>query len=126
GRAMKGCYLRGQRVDMNGGKTIIGKRVARQRILREFTHLHRILDCRPLAAERGLVDASSDRDDFEIEFRCKATIQPQFLFAKKSTSFQHAEIQKSLVHRLLDLVRELPGQENIGNVRLEHADALYA
>ena len=55
---------------------IADERLTCQCILRKLAHLHRVFDDRSAAAEHWRLDAPRDRDDVEVEFRRKATVEP--------------------------------------------------
>ena len=111
--------LSSQRVDVGRGQLAAGKRPACQGLLRELPHLHRVFDDRPSATEDGRFYAARDLDDVEIELGRQTTVEPQLFFAIEASSGEAAEVQKTQLERLFDLVCELPGQQDVRNVRLD-------
>ncbi len=97
---------------------------ARERVLRELAHLHRVLEGRAAAADRRMRDAAGNWDNVEIKRGREPAIEPQFLLAIEAPGGERGEIEEPECNGLLDLVRVAPGQEHVGNVRLEPLDAL--
>jgi hypothetical protein len=82
----------------------------------------RIFDWLCLCSQHRLIGRAADGDDFEIQFRRGAAVQPDFLAAEESALFQRRKIEKAQLQRFLDLVDEISGQEDPGDVRLDPFD----
>ena len=112
-----------QHIDIRGRKFPAREEPARELVLRELAHLYRVFERRALAADDRSVDASGNRDDVEVQRGREASIEPQLLFAEEAPRRERREIEKPEVHRLLELVRVAPGEQHVGDVRLEHRHA---
>ncbi|MET0167694.1 MAG: hypothetical protein ABW318_22200 [Vicinamibacterales bacterium] len=113
-----------KRVDVGRGQLAAHKHLARQTVLRKLAHLHGVFDDGSGAAEDGGLPAAGDRDDVEIELGRKTTIEAQLFVTIEASRCQGTEIQKTEFYRLFDLVGELPGQKDIGNVRFDQDNTL--
>ncbi len=96
-----------------------------QRFLGKAPHLDGVFDdgARGRAQPR-CVAAPPDRRDFKVDPRRQAAIEAQFLLAVEAPLFQGAEIQKAEIERLLQLVGELAGEQDMGNVGFQLLDGL--
>jgi len=88
----------------------------------EAAHPHRVLDRRPIPANARRVRRAGDRDDVEVEFGREPAIQAHLLGARVPALRERGEVEKGEVERLLDLVREVAGQHDPRDVRLDDGD----
>ena len=124
--AVESGDLRGQRVDVGGTQRAGCQHPARERLLRELAHLHRVLDDGPITTNDRPVDAAGDRDDVEIDRRREPAIEAQLLLAVELPLREGREVQEPEVDRLLDLVGVRARQQHVRDVRLQVPDALAA
>ena len=70
------------------------ERVARERLLRELAHPHRVVDDRTAAAEFGRVDRARDRDDVEVDVGREPPVEAKLLVAIEPPRRQRPEVEK--------------------------------
>jgi hypothetical protein len=85
-------------------------------------HLERVLDRLPGPAHTRSVGTVDDGNYAEIEPGRGAAVEPQLLFAEETTLLERAEIEEAEVHRLLDLVGVLAGEEYPRDMRFDQLD----
>jgi len=88
----------------------------------ELPHFDGILQQWPFPFERWRLGITVDAHYAEVEFGCQPPVEPEFLLAEMASFLQGAEIQEAQVHRLLELVRIVPGEEDVGYVGLYDLD----
>ncbi|MNJ62024.1 hypothetical protein D3C77_578430 [compost metagenome] len=84
--------------------------------MRELAHLQRIFDRRARAIQLRRLLATGDRQYLQVQAGGHALVQAQFFFAEVLACRQRGEVEKAEVHRLLDLVGELAGENDPGDV----------
>ena len=114
----------GERIDVRRQERPAPRHPVEQIVLVEAAHAQRILDRRSAAADHRRRRAAADRDHVQIESGRGAAVQAQFLFAKVTARGECAEIQKTEIHRLLDLIGIVAGKQDAGDVGLQQFDAL--
>ena len=67
-----------------------------------------------------LISVGAQRNDGVIQFRSRAAIQPNLLFARVPSQRQCREIDESQVDGFFQLVSPFPRQENPRDVRFQH------
>ncbi|UUZ76068.1 hypothetical protein LP414_32450 [Polaromonas sp. P1(28)-13] len=106
-----------QAVDVVGPQSARGELLTEQRTQREASHTHRVLQYRPRAVKHRRLRRTGDTRDAQVQRRRQPPVQPHFLFAKMPPRLQGAVIDEEQLHRLLDLVGGVTGQQHPGNVR---------
>ena len=89
--------------------------------MRQFSHLHAVLDNFAFPFEGETRSGFVDPHDSQIDFRSKPAIQFNLTFAKIPAFFQCAEIEKAEIHRLLHFKDERRRNEHPRNVGLNRA-----
>ena len=96
------------------------------RLIRQPPHLDGPFDdlSRPLHADP--ISLPDDRHDPQVNLRRQPTVQPDLLLAEVPPPLERAVIDEPQAYRLLDLVRERPGQADDRDVRLADDDPFGA
>ena len=117
GTGMKCGDARCQRIEVRAGENALCKQAAGQRVLRKFAHFDCVFKGRCVAGNVRIATAhvwtARAAGDFHhgyIKRRRQPAIQAQLLLATTAPRFERAEIEKTQVDRLLDLVGVLPRQ----------------
>ncbi len=91
---------------------------------RKLHHFYGKFDRFAGSPDDRLLVGSGNRHDIQIERGSEAAIEPQFLLAGVSPRIQRREVHKIKPHRLDDLVGEVAGQKNPGNMRFDEFNPL--
>ena len=136
----------GKFIDQCHIKLPVVSEVAQQFCLIEASHLHGKLEhvrhgqsvraaaglCRLTSPQRlstgiddqiRLLRSPADRGQAQIKLRSKASVKFQFFAAEVLASLKRREIEKVELDGLLDLPREVVGQQHPGNMRLNQLNA---
>ncbi len=105
---------------------VIGETIERLGFV-EAAHLDRPFDgLAPARKRQHTIGLARDRDDAEIELRCKRPVGFDLCGTGDFSLFQRGEIQERKAHRALDLVGALPGQKHDGRMGIDTAHASAA
>ncbi|MNE48881.1 hypothetical protein D3C80_1433710 [compost metagenome] len=115
----------GQRVDVSGHQLASGQHVGQQAALWKLAHLQYVVEDRSVAAELRSLEAAGHRQDLQVDIRGGALVEAQFLVAEVLAGLAAAEVEKAEVHRLLQLVGVLAGEQDPGDMRLDDFEALH-
>jgi hypothetical protein len=114
-----------QRIHVLLGQLTIGLQGAQQVAAFELAHLQGILDGCAFAAQSRRFRAAGDRQNLQIQVGCEALVQSQLLGAEVGAGGQFGEVQKTEIHRFLDLVSVRPGQYHPGDMRLDDLEPFH-
>ncbi len=123
GAEVEACDLLGQSVDMRIGQLAAGLDLGQQLGLRELAHLQHVLEGIAVAADHRSIRRAGDRQHFQVEVRCHALVEAQLFFAEMLARGQIGEVEEAEVHRLLDLVGVLAGEDHPGNMGFDDPKA---
>ena len=121
-RLMKISYPPGERIDVSGRELVALERVTGQTVLGKLSHSNGIFDRCAGALENRIGGRATNGDEIEIELRREAPVQAQFVHARLQALAQGGEVDKSVIDRFLDLVGEIPSEEDMRDVRLDCFD----
>jgi hypothetical protein len=85
----------------------------------EAAHPQHIVDRLAAAADPRRRQRAGDRLHVDVQLRCGAPIEPQFIAAELQAGGERAEVEKAEARGLLQLVRQIPAQQHRGDVRLD-------
>ncbi len=129
---MLGCHLGrcqveagdlgGQGIDVRLGQFAALLHFAEQLALGEFAHAQGVFDHRTAAIQLGSAFAAGDGHHVPVEIAGQALIEAQLLTAEVTAGLQVGEVEETEVHRLLDLVGDLAGQHDPGNMGFDHPE----
>ncbi|MNH06508.1 hypothetical protein D3C79_658780 [compost metagenome] len=117
--------LPGHLVDVLGGQFAVGLQGAEHLILWKLAHFQGVLDCLAVATQLRRFHATGDRQDVQVQAIGQALVQAQLFITEVFAAGQFGEIEEAEVHRLLDLVGILAGQQHPGNMRLDELKRLH-
>ena len=91
----------------------------------ELTHFQRVFDNRTVAAKLRCIDAAADRQYFQVKTLGQALVEAQLFLAEMLAGTQLGEIEKTEVHRFLELVGKGAGEHHPGNMGFDDLELLY-
>ena len=112
-----------ERVNVRRRERAAARHAVEQIVLIETPHPERVFDRRSAAADHRRRGAAADGEHIQIQSGRGAAVQAQFFFAIVPARGERAEIQKTEIHRFLDLVGIVAGEQDAGDVGLQHFDA---
>ena len=92
---------------------------AEQGALGKAAHHHRILQRLAQAGDLRGLRGAGDRYHRQVGVRGQATVEAQLLATEETSPLQGAEVQEAQVDRLLDLIGEIPREEDVGGMGLQ-------
>ncbi len=99
--------------------------IREQRIIGKLAHAHRVFQHLPDSSHARARIRGADGHHIDIELRREAAVDAQLLFTEVAAFGQRGEIEKTEIHRLLDLVGIGTGQNDPGNMSLNEPRSRY-
>ncbi len=115
----------GQRIDVSVAQFSAGLHLGHQLRLGEFAHLQHVLDRLAGTIQLGRLDATGNRQHFQIKVGRQALVQAQFFLAEVFAGAQLGEVEEAEIDRLLELVGIGAGQDDPGNMRLDDLETIH-
>ncbi|MNH05317.1 hypothetical protein D3C79_646370 [compost metagenome] len=112
-------------VDVAGIELAIGLQGVEHLALGELAHLQHVFDRFAFATDLRRFGATGDRQDVQVQAFGQALVQTQLFVAEMPALIQAGEVEKAEVHRLLDLVGVLAGEQDPGDMRLDELEPIH-
>ena len=87
-------------------------------LLRQAAHLDGVFLYVSPAVHDDFTVVAGDRDDFQVRIRAETAVELQFLDTEGEAFFQRGVVQEPHVHRFLNLVNNVVGEEDVGYLGL--------